>query len=556
MTFLTTLRGQLSDSNSSETPLGGGSTFTGTAIDIAAYNAITVSVIADVASASGGLELQFGSDAKTWDKTYTYTVAANEALLANESIYFQYFRVRYTNGSSAQTTFRLQTIVQPISRSSDSIRTTLTNGISLQRQMYDEFYRLRIGAPVQLFDDKFYVSKSELLFDEITATGGTAILSVPNPTIVCNVGAAVGSRVVRQTRQYFPYQPGKAFEVLLTGVLETSGGKEGITSRIGLFDDSSDKTVGTLSGDGFFFQLSGTTLSVVRRASIPAPPQTDTVVEQKDWNLDTFDGTGASGITLDPSARQIFFINMEWLGVGSVTMGFVIDGLIWPCHRWLHANQALDDSKLYPYSTRGSLPVRYEIRSTGANTGTLNQICSSVVSNGGFEPRGRKFFTASNGVTQIEVKDTEIPLLSIRLATTAFPERNRVTLNPSSLHLVTTTGGNMKYAVYRFLAPSAGSPLTGASWTAIDNGAGINPGSAAEFDVSATAVDLSGTFTYAKVAEGYYSNDADESFQDLEGQLLCIADIAGNSDIIVITAVRLTGGTEDTFAALSWQEYE
>jgi hypothetical protein len=354
-----------------------------------------------------------------------------------------------------------------------------------------------------------------------------------------------GQRLVRQTRQYFSYQPGKSLEILLTGTLAVGGGKEDVVSRIGYFDDVGDKVNGTLSGDGFFFELNGNELFVVRRSYISGS-QVDTKIPQSLWNIDTMDGEGPSKISFDPSKRCIFFIDQEWLGVGDVTMGFVINRTVYACHSWSHSNQQNNgDDAQYPYTCRASLPVRYEINSTGTNSATMNQICCTVTSNGGFQPTGKFVFAADRGNVHVDVGDAELPLLSIRLK----PSHIRTSLLPMNISLTTTTTADIKYSVYRFIAPSE-SPLTNDSWVSASDY------SAAEYDVSANVVDLSGTtYPYIKAFTGYFSDRINQDFADLNENLLCVANIAGNSDIITITAQSVgIGSSEDTFASMQWKE--
>ena len=64
----------------------------------------------------------------------------------------------------------------------------------------------------------------------------------------------------------------------------------------------------------------------------------DNKIIQSNWNVDVFNGTGASGITLDFSKSQIFFIDYEWLGTGRVRCGFFIDGIPYYCHAIHNSN--------------------------------------------------------------------------------------------------------------------------------------------------------------------------------------------------------------------------
>jgi hypothetical protein len=134
-----------------------------------------------------------------------------------------------------------------------------------------------------------------------------------------------GSKVYRETLRVFPYQPGKSLLILSTFVFNEA--KTNLRQRAGYFDNN----------NGFFLELSGTTLSFVRRSYVSGT-LVETKIPQSDWNTDKLDGTGLSGITLDMTKAQILWSDMEWLGVGSVRMGFVIDGVLITCHTFNHAN--------------------------------------------------------------------------------------------------------------------------------------------------------------------------------------------------------------------------
>ena len=61
---------------------------------------------------------------------------------------------------------------------------------------------------------------------------------------------------------------------------------------------------------------------------------------QSSWNIDTFDGSGPSGKTLIVAANAnktfLIVIDQEWLGVCRLRCGFVIDGVIYYAHQFLH----------------------------------------------------------------------------------------------------------------------------------------------------------------------------------------------------------------------------
>ena len=198
------------------------------------------------------------------------------------------------------------------------------------------------------------------------------------------VAASTAGKRVRQTFMRFNYQPGKSQLILMTSRL--SAIPSGITASVGLFDDD----------NGVFFSvIDGVMYAVIRSST--SGSAVDTAVAQSSWNKDTLDGTGPSGVTIDPTKCQITFIDLEWLGVGRVRMGFVIDGLFIVAHEFLHANSVTG-----VYMTTPNLPLRYSIENDGsAAETTLDHICSSVISEGGIDPNGqiRYISTAGTEVT-------------------------------------------------------------------------------------------------------------------------------------------------------------
>lgn len=108
-TSVGSIPGVLSAGNSSTTPLAGGATFTGTWEEITNYSGIVISVFADVASATDGLKFEWSSDGTNVDVDEVSGVTANVGRGFTQMPRSRYFRIRYVNGASAQTAFRLHT---------------------------------------------------------------------------------------------------------------------------------------------------------------------------------------------------------------------------------------------------------------------------------------------------------------------------------------------------------------------------------------------------------------------------------------------------------------
>jgi len=397
----------------------------------------------------------------------------------------------------------------------------------------DAFGKTRVSNPVTLFDANFINSDQELLFDEKLVGTGTIIRNVGS-YLVLDVPAVASDRVVKQSKRYVNYQPGKSLQWLMTGVLETSGGATGIIARMGMFDNHSDKTVDS-GGDGTFFELNGTTLYVVCRSYVSGS-QVDVKTAQSAWNGDRLDGNGGatnpSGITLDPSKTNIYSADIEWLGVGSIRYSIIINGTPYLVHTIHNANLTLQ----VPYMRRATLSIRWEIENvTGANTGEMIAVCCTVISEGGFNPRG-KIFAAGNHTTPVSVSGAT-PVLSIRLK----DAYNRVTVNPVSLKILSSSNALFNYKVW------IGTSLTAPTWTS------INANSAQEVDVVASSVNTTGAIL---VDSGYFTQAKSGLVTSFENVLLVASDIAGTSDILTVIAEKLGGGSSDVYCSLQLQEWE
>lgn len=281
--------------------------------------------------------------------------------------------------------------------------TDLTNAIvptSVGPMANDAFGRLRVSSPLTLFDSS-HRYKDNGLWNTSTASGGTAVFSPNQGLVNLNVNTTSGSQVLRETTKVFPYQPGKSLLVFNTFVMAPA--QTNLRQRVGYFG----------TDNGVYLQLNNNTLSFVERSLVTGVP-TETVVNQAAWNADKLDGTGPSGVILDITKAQILFADIEWLGEGTVRLGFIIDGIFIVCHRFNHANLIAST-----YITTASLPLRYEITNTGItlNSSTLKQVCSTIISEGGYELRGAQLAvgTPITAPTSLATAGVEYPIVSIKL---------------------------------------------------------------------------------------------------------------------------------------------
>lgn len=239
----------------------------------------------------------------------------------------------------------------------------------------DAFGRLRVSNPVTIFDGRAVRTKNPIVWTEAITGAGTSTLRT-NEASVRIATAGSGDKVVRQSRWNIPYQPGKSD--LLFQTFAPNGQQTNARKRAGRFNDN----------NGCFLEWTDTAINFVVRSKATGSV-VDTKVEQANWNLDRLDGTGPSRKVLDLNDTQILVVDFEWLGVGRVRFGFVIDGLIFYCHEALHANNGLSTV----YMSTATLPIRYEVEQLGAGTAFMDCICASLIREGGEVdpgvPRGR-----------------------------------------------------------------------------------------------------------------------------------------------------------------------
>jgi hypothetical protein len=201
-------------------------------------------------------------------------------------------------------------------------------------------------------------------------------------------------------------------------------------------------------------------------------------VAQANWNIDPFDGTGPSGITLDLTKTQILWASAQWLGVGRVLVGFDVNGRLYPAHQFRNANVLA-----VPYTGTFNLPVRIQAQTVATEThvsagyfdstggvflktvnagagGTANFVCCSVQSEGASEARGFPQ-SQSPGITAIGVT-TRRPIISIRPSDTFQGMTNRAHIDIEDYWLTASSNGS----IYEVII---GGTLTGASWLPVGN---------------------------------------------------------------------------------------
>jgi hypothetical protein len=399
------------------------------------------------------------------------------------------------------------------------VAATSTIPVSIGGTNVDAFGRLRVGQPYTLFDSQSRYA-ADAQFDTSTATGGTTTYLPNEASVQLNVTTSSGSSVVRQSYRSFPYQPGKGLMLMATFVMNAA--KTGLRQRVGYFSTQ----------NGVFFEQNDSAKSFVLRSYTSGAVSDARSVPQANWNGDKLDGLGPSGVLLDTTKAQILWMDFEWLGVGSVRCGFIIDGQFIVCHTFKNANQIAS-----VYMTTAVLPVRYEITNTAvtSSASSMKQICATVISDGGYEQTSIEHMARRTSVPGVGFITTSFyPLASIRLASTALGS----VVVPFNYDFLPTTTDNYEIALIK------NATLTGPSWTASATDPNV------EVDYTATAMTGG-----AIVSSGYTSGRSGRvplaSGNNYNWDMQLGVSLAGVSDTFTLAA-RTLSGTGAGWGALSF----
>jgi hypothetical protein len=509
--------------------------FTGTTSITDGYNTIILTIVTTENSAAGGIQIQFSDDNITFQTFYTDTCFSNITFTKTYLIIKKYYKIIYngTNLSTLNITSRLSTdLNSSLTTSSNSI-TIFDNSVETT---IDAFNRLRVSMPNTLLDIRFpgqtigaaNFKNNNLQVSSISSGSFTG--SYSNSKLLMS-GSGSGY-YKSQSRNYCVYQPGKSLLFLASGIIYNGPTNSNLTpdyiARIGYFDDN----------NGLYFQYDST-----RGISLNVRSTTTNTIYQADWNIDKMNGSGLSGLTLDFTKAQLFVIDMEWLGVGRVRFGFFAFGKIQYCHQITNINILSN-----PYTNSINLPIRYELignNATQLTSATLTQICSTVISEGGYTPIGKPF-CISNDITSITVGTTEVPLLAIRGGGSNYYHENII---PNGISIIdTSTNNNLLYRLRLYLAPNSPGTIT---WTDVDSNYSVTQYTKSISSFTTTnSIILDQGYFYGRGTIAY--NGLGNVFNTLLLQIT--SNINNVSDIMVLTCQKIGTSTTHVNATISWQE--
>jgi hypothetical protein len=394
----------------------------------------------------------------------------------------------------------------------------------------DAFGRLRVSQPHTIFDSQHQEVENDKWDTLITGSGTKTHL--PNESAIkLEIATANNDGIIRETLRTMPYQPGKSLLIMNSFVMGES--KANVIQKVGYFSGNDGIYLENDSGNNYIVLRSSVTGNVV-----------ETRVAQSDWDVDRFDGTGYSSQGtrtehsngLDVAKSNLFWIDVEWLGVGDVRCGFLVDGLLKTAHIFHN-----DNKNTTTYMRSAILPLRYEIFNKGVTTSNtaMRQICSTVISEGGYTQVNQSR-SASNPIAGKNLTNgINNPMVSIRLKT----NRLSSVVIPVAVDLYGLQSSAFKYSIFENV-----TSLTNPSWQTTD------ASSAVEYDISSTAM-TGGTLLKEGIFKGLESSKEIDLLGLLGSTIQLTRKInVSNGDIFTI-AVTPTTNNDDAIVALSWQEH-
>ena len=180
-----------------------------------------------------------------------------------------------------------------------------------------------------------YIFQDSILPTEFSNTlvGVSASVSFENEikSTKLQLGTAAGELATHTSNFYHTFTPG-ATTLFKMAARSGDTGQVGTIRSWGAFDNE----------DGFFFQLSGSDFYVVHRYNFNGNGPREHKVAQTAWNGDRVDGSGGitnpSGMNIDVSKINSYWIDYQWIGGGQTRYGIYYQGERITCHTMYQSN--------------------------------------------------------------------------------------------------------------------------------------------------------------------------------------------------------------------------
>ena len=294
-----------------------------------------------------------------------------------------------------------------------------------------------------------------------------------------------------------------------------------------------------LAGDktgSFSLAAGGTGVVGAFSESITGVTPTEEFINQADWNLDNVDGDGdtanESGFNLDPSKGNVYEVQFQWLGFGTVL--FSVEN---PDHgRFIDVHELkFANANTLPSLQNPTLPIGLLVdNGTSTTDVTIESSSMAVFTEGDIVENG--LLTSTSGTATGDLT-TETCVLALFNKVVFQSVENRVNYQPDLLTFSANGAGAAKFTTLRaVLDPILGGPVT---YTDISTATSIV--AASTNGTTVTGGTVIATFNFGSDVESFVLDLTNLSSEREPGTLLCFT-------------VEIDGGTSDVDIGLVWRE--
>jgi hypothetical protein len=317
----------------------------------------------------------------------------------------------------------MATLLNPVS----ILGRTTTDKLELVRISNDG--RLEIGLPLAAFGEVLTAALSPILQGSFESTvlntdlntnvvTNTGTVTQGNAMALVGTGTTTNSTAELRSYHSAKYHAGMGGLARFTAKFTTP-----IANTLQYFGITDERGSSATYKNGYTIGATGALLSIQRWQNDVLIP-----VERADWD-DKLDGTGASGITLDPTKLNVFSIRYQYLGAGAIDFNIEdsTTGALIRFHKIKYTNLNTVPSTFNP---------NYKFTIFSSNGSTTSNIIASSASYGFFvegytnykELHQPQFATGTRQKTSVT---TEVAILTIRNKTTypaSLPKTNFITI--------------------------------------------------------------------------------------------------------------------------------
>lgn len=554
MTFIPSVltKYDANNSNSSFTS----STFIGTSSSTIGYDSIIVNVSSAsyISSIASGLKIFFSDDNSTFQIYYSDTINNCQVFTKTYPIIKNYFKieVHFNATVTANISTRISTL------ESDTYPNTINAFVNKIEQNYDAFGKLRVVNPSTLMDLRvpgqsngatgstgqgYLQNMIQYSFGASGTTGGTGYKTAQDSKTVIYVSG--NYTATNQSRKYCTYQPGKSLLMKCTGVMDGGSNTVGMISKIGYFDNQ----------NGVYFKYTANGSGTGHASVVVLNNGISANYDQSDWNIDPMDGSGNSGIQIDWTTAQLFVIDMEWLGVGRIRFGFYAYGKIQYCHEILNIN-----TLIAPFTSNINLPIRYQLIGNNGSTGTMIQICSTLISEGGYEPIGRPFSYSQINVVATASTSVEQYLFFLQGGGSNYYHQQII---PNSVSIASSNTTDIFSYYIKIWFPDYITNNT-TTWQTINNLSVSQIATSASFNYNGSSYTSYNNFTSptsispiyvdTQVAAGRGSSSFSSLGSVFNDLFQITSDLYNNSAIMSLSVIGNFAGNSKLYFSFSWNE--